>query len=139
MLIINSIFIVVLCFIIIASDITKMEIPSQMQLCFLILNLSYIFNKNYDLMKCFVSGISYFGVIFAVSYLIKKIKKKESIGGADIKLIGIAGLTLGFKNINYFFLIASFVAIITAFFYKKEKKVPFGIGIMTSYLILLFY
>ena len=67
--------------------------------------------------------------------------KKESLGGGDIKLSFIAGLTLGPILGVFYIILASFLAFPYAMYISvkgEEGMLPFGPFLVTSMLLLYF-
>ncbi len=134
----SSLFMVV-----VVSDLTYLMIPDR----FIVIPLIIIAIVNF-LMKGFIGGllqISYGLLSFTLMYLImllgNKLFKKESMGGADIKLMFVAGLALDpLLSIVVIFL-ASVIALPVSFFLlikNKEHVIPFGPFITLGILIVFF-
>lgn len=128
---------------VIVSDLSYLLIPDR----FIVIPSIIIIIVNF-LNKGLVDGLIQIGYgvfAFILMYLImllgNKLFKKESMGGADIKLMFLVGLTLDpLLSIMVIFL-ASFIALPVAFFLlmkNKEHVIPFGPFIMASFLIIYF-
>ena len=86
-------------------------------------------------------GLLAFVFMYLIMLLGNKLFNKESMGGADIKLMFLAGLTLDpYLAIMVIFL-SSFVALPVSMFLlikNKEHVIPFGPFIVLSLLIIYF-
>lgn len=86
----------------------------------------------------FTFGLLIFTLIF------EKFAKKESMGGGDIKLIGVCALYLGFARSLFMLILACFIGIIFAMLTKyrkenEEKHFPFGPSIAVATFIMFMY
>ncbi len=132
--------IIVVCLIMIISDLETYIIPDSMQISLLILSLIFIYYNNFDILYSVISAIVYFGIIFLSGFIVEKWKKKDAIGGGDIKFITIAGLVLGVSSLPFFFLFSGIFGVIFGLLWKKIKKneyFPFGPALVVSFLSLL--
>lgn len=132
--------IIVVCLIMIISDLETYIIPDLMQISLLILSLVFIYYNNFDILYSVISAIVYFGIIFLSGFIVEKWKKKDAIGGGDIKFITIAGLVLGVSSLPFFFLFSGIFGVIFGLLWKKIKKneyFPFGPALVVSFLLLL--
>lgn len=84
-------------------------------------------------------------IMFSIMYLIKLMGdfmfKKESMGGGDIKLMFIFGLTLGIINSIISIFLASIIALPIAIIFMKLKsthEIPFGPFLSMAALMLFF-
>ena len=109
----------------------------------LIIILKLIYYGYKETIFSILSGI----VIFLVMYLIKiigdKIFKRESLGGGDIKLSFVIGLTLGFRLSLISLILSSFLALpysVASLKLQKNNEVPFGPFLVSSlFIVFLFY
>lgn len=70
-----------------------------------------------------------YGVLFLTAVIGNWLFRKESMGGGDLKLMGMLGAFIGFQKVFYVFMLAPFIALPFAFWYKavkKEEEFPFG-------------
>ena len=86
---------IVICMIMIITDLETYTIPDSTQLALLFTSLIFIFYNNFDPLYSVFSAIIYFLLIFICGLIVEYWKKKDAIGGGDIKLITICGLVLG--------------------------------------------
>ena len=105
--------------------------------------ITYIYYLNYkELFYYIISGISCFLLMWGIKLIGDKVFKKESLGGGDIKLMILIGLTLGIIDAITSLLISSSLALIMSIFMIKKSEeniVPFGpfllIGTMVMYIL----
>lgn len=82
--------------------------------------------------------------LFIPSYLFKLIRKKEGMGGGDIKLIAMCGAILGVQSIFFIIFAAALIGAIYGIVLQivsKEKNImmPFGPFISAASITYLFY
>lgn len=82
--------------------------------------------------------------LFIPSYLFKIIRKKEGMGGGDIKLMAVVGAMLGIKSIFFVIFASAFLGAvfgITLQLVSRQKNImlPFGPFIAAASIIYLFY
>lgn len=128
--------------IVIVSDLTYMIIPDEVTLtCSIIIIIVNFFNlglKNGLLQLG--SGLLTFFVMYAIMLIGNFIFKKETLGGADIKLMFISGLVLHPVIGLFVIFIGSAIALpasILIYVINKEHVIPFGPFLVAA--ILLFY
>jgi len=134
--------IIVICFTMFVTDLETYTIPDSLQISLLILVLLFIFNNNFDIFYSVLSGFFYFFIIYLTAFIVSKYKKKDALGGGDVKFITIAGLILGLYNITIFLFLAGLFGIIFGLVWKKIKKneyFPFAPALIVSFLSLIFY
>ncbi len=128
---------------VVVSDITYLLIPDRFIIIpSLIVIIVNFINKGYEYGLIQIAyGILSFTFMYLIMLLGNKLFKKESMGGADIKLMFLVGVTLDpFLTILVIFL-ASFIALPVSFFLlikNKEHVIPFGPFIIASFLIVYF-
>lgn len=83
-----------------------------------------------------------FGLMFLLKIFGDFIFKKESMGGGDIKLLGLFGLVLGWPNSLFAIIIGSVIGLpisLIVLLFKKSHIIPFGPFLaMGAMLIILF-
>ena len=128
--------------IVIVSDLTYMIIPDEVTLtCSIIIIVVNFLNlglKNGLLQLG--SGLLTFFVMYAIMLIGNFIFKKETLGGADIKLMFISGLVLHPVIGLFVIFIGSAIALpasILIYVINKEHVIPFGPFLVAA--ILLFY
>ena len=87
------------------------------------------------------SGLLIFIIVYLLMFLGNFLFKKESLGGGDIKLSFVAGLSLGPALGIFYIVLASFLAFPYAMYISvkgDEGMLPFGPFLATSMLLLYF-
>lgn len=133
---------IVICMIMIITDLETYTIPDSTQLALLFTSLIFIFYNNFDPLYSVFSAIIYFLLIFICGLIVEYWKKKDAIGGGDIKLITICGLLLGIDVLPLFFLFSGLFGLIFGLIWQKIKKneyFPFGPALIVAFLFLVFY
>lgn len=133
---------IVICMIMIITDLETYTIPDSTQVALLFTSLIFIFYNNFDPLYSVFSAIIYFLLIFICGLIVEYWKKKDAIGGGDIKLITICGLVLGISLLPLFFLFSGLFGLIFGLIWKIIKKneyFPFGPALVASFLFLIFY
>lgn len=138
LIIISSLFVII-----IVTDLNYYIIPDIILVVFgiLILIYNFVFKGIGAMVTYLLYGALMFLFMFVLMKLGNAVFKEESLGGGDIKLMGVLGMTL--KPIMSFFSlsIGAFVALpISLYIYKtkKDKIIPFGPFIVAGFLIVLF-
>ncbi len=129
--------------IIIVTDLNYLIIPDEL----IIISSIIIVIVNFINLG-FLSGLKMIGyglIIFLVMYLLMKIGnkifKKESLGGGDIKLMFVLGMTMPLMMSIFSIFIASFIALpvsIVILLKNKDNVVPFGPFLVAGSLFVLF-
>lgn len=129
--------------IIIISDFKYYIIPDELIITSLII-ISIVIFLNDGIVSLGLSILNSIGA-FSFTYLIMLIGdfvfKKESMGGGDIKLMAVIGLTIGCLNSILVFVFSAFLALpcaILVLLKNKEHIIPFGPFIALSFTILYF-
>lgn len=135
---VSSLFVIIL-----ASDLTYMIIPDEVLLFFSIyfIVLQVISGGFINALTHIGTGLFLFLVMYFFMWLGKKIFKKESLGGGDVKLMFLIGLVLVPITGIFSIFLASLIALpvsLFLYFFKKEKVIPFGPFLVLAELILLF-
>lgn len=135
-IILSSLFIVIL-----VSDTTYYIIPDEVLIIasILIILLKLVFTGFVKTGLSILSGGLMFTVMYLIMLLGNFIFKKESLGGADIKLMFISGLVLGPILSLIVIFLSSIIALPIAILLSvvnNEKIIPYGPFIMISIFIL---
>ena len=131
--------------IVIVSDITYLIIPDEITILFsiLVILIKAITFKFSDVIFSILSGILLFCIMYCIMILGNKIFKKETLGGADIKLMFFVGLILPPSLGIFTIFVSSCIALpISVFFLIRNKNsvIPYGPFIlMALFLIYCFY
>lgn len=108
----------------------------------LILILKTIFFGYKALAFSVLSGALMFLLFLLIKLFGDKAFKKESLGGGDIKLSILIGVTLGIKLGLVSFVLSAFIALpyaVIASFKNKEGIVPYGPFLITSLVIVFIF
>lgn len=105
-------------------DLKYQIIYDRFQMILLLLALVYIFfDKDYSILSHIIGGCGGFLVLFFISWIYKKLRGKEGIGGGDVKFTAVTGFLLGWERLLLGLLAASvFAAVIMLFITKGEVK-----------------
>lgn len=105
-------------------------------------------DSNFDVIEAFkglgynlLDGIIAFVIMYSIKLFGDFVFKKESMGGGDIKLMFIFGLTLGILNSIVSIFLASIIALpisIVILKLKSTHEIPFGPFLSIAALILFF-
>lgn len=97
------------------------------------------FEKDFMFYKI-ISGLILFALIFLIKIIGDKSFKRESLGGGDIKLLGLIGLALGFYPSLISLIISCSMTLVYYFLSKQEEKeIPFGPFLLLGALIVLYF
>jgi len=128
--------------IVIVSDLTYMIIPDEVTLISAVIIIIVNF-LNLGLKDGFIQlgyGVLTFTVMYLIMLLGNFLFKKESLGGADVKLMLLSGLVLHPILGIFVIFIASCIALpasLVVYFVNKEHMIPFGPFIVAA--ILFFF
>lgn len=101
----------------------------------------YTFEGLNDTFYKLLSGIGMFLIMSAIKLIGDKVFKKESMGGGDLKLMGVIGLAVGFTHSFFVLFIASVLGLIFAIITTKKKNngiIPFGPFLLFGALVVLY-
>jgi prepilin signal peptidase PulO-like enzyme (type II secretory pathway) len=133
--------IIVTCLIMLVADFETYILPDSLQISLLILSLAFIYNNNYDIFYHTCSALLYFLVMYLTALVVSRLKKKDALGGGDLKFITIVGLILGINEITIFLFLSGLIGVIFGLIWKKVKKndyFPFAPALISSFLLLMF-
>ena len=127
--------------IVIVSDLNYLIIPDEVTIFFSIVTIIYnfVFLGLKNGIFSILSGVLLFCLMYSVMLLGNKIFKKETLGGADIKLMFVVGLILspplGIFNI---FLASCFALPVSLIFILKDKNhvIPFGPFLLIALFVI---
>lgn len=128
--------------IIIISDYQTMIIPDEVLLIgtIAILIITFISGGFIALKDSIISGLIAFFIMYSIKIFGDIAFKKESMGGGDIKLMFVFGITIGWEMAVVSILLASFIALpisLLIYYKKKESIIPFGPFLTISALFIL--
>lgn len=130
--------------IVIVSDINYLIIPDEVTIFFSILTIILKF-CFYGVNKTFfsiLSGILMFCLMYCIMMLGNKIFKKESMGGADIKLMFFIGLILSPSLSIFNIFVSSVIALpvsLISLYKNKDNVIPFGPFLLMGTLLIYFF
>lgn len=127
--------------IVIVSDVNYLIIPDEVTFisALIIIVSKFLIGGLVVGLKSIGSGLLLFGVMYLIMLLGNFMFKKESLGGADIKLMFVAGVALGPILGLLVIFIASVIALpvsLIIYVVDKENVIPFGPFIVAAMLIL---
>ena len=127
--------------IIIISDYQTMIIPDEVLVVFTILLLivEYLIGGFPKLGISILSGLGSFLIMLLLKLFGDFLFKKESMGGGDIKLLGVYGIVLGFPMAIVSIFLAAIIGLPISLIILKKKKtheIPFGPFLAISAIII---
>ncbi len=92
-------------------------------------------------LQSLIGGIGIFAFLFLMAYACEVIKKRNCIGGGDLKYLAAIGVFFGIFPVFFILFIASILAILFVIVVKHnlKKSFPFGPFIALASLIYLFW
>lgn len=108
----------------------------------LILSLKWYYFGTKTMLLSLASGLIIFFLMFGVLKLGNLIFKKESLGGGDVKLAFVIGITLGFKLSLVALIFSSFLALpyaIAVVYFGNKKELPFGPFLVAALTIVFLF
>ena len=142
-----SLVIISMLVVIVSSDIEYMIIPDEVLVisAIILLILNTIKGGILQLGFSIISGIVAFIIMYTLKIFGDTLFKKESLGGGDIKLMGVLGIIFNYQAIVADIFLASFIALPYALYItirKKDGLIPFGpflsIGAIIIFLLKLY-
>lgn len=97
------------------------------------------------LLESLIGALVGAGTLFLLAWLYLKIRKKEGMGGGDIKLAAMIGAFFGWHAIFFVFLLASLVGLllgVVLILVKRQDtqmQLPFGTCLAMTAILYLFY
>lgn len=124
-------------------DFDVFEVPDTLHILAIVNFLAFLFahdNPLSRLLQGLIAGVIYGGAILIISLIMDKVYKKESIGGADIKLLFVLGLYYGWKTMLLLLILSCLIGFILAFVFKAgfQRAFPFIPALVISALICSF-
>lgn len=128
---------------VIVSDINYMIIPDSFIVipAVIVIVLKFLSLGIIDGLLAIAYGVIAFLILFLVMLLGNKVFKKESLGGADIKLFFVVGLLFSPVITLLVLVLACFIALpvsLILYFRNKEHLIPFGPFIVIATLLVYF-
>ncbi len=138
-----ALFIVSLLIIVLVSDFTYFIIPDEVLLFFSIaFIIIQVFRVGfYNTLLHICNGIFLFFLMYLILLVGNKLFKRESMGGADVKIMFLFGLVLDpLLGVLTIFL-GSFIALpisIVLYYVSRDKIIPFGPFLTLAFLFMYF-
>ena len=137
-----SILFISMLLIIIISDYQTMIIPDSVLLFFgiAILIVKYFIVGYPSILYCLLDGVIAFILMFLIKKLGDFLFKKESMGGGDIKLLGIFGIMFGYIMAMFSVFLASVIGLPISLILIRKKdshEIPFGPFLAVAAMIIL--
>ncbi len=122
------------------TDIEKREIPDGTLIISVVAwaaTAYFVYGSPKEIIVRIATGFGCGAAFLAISLLMDRLLKKESLGGGDIKLFAVVGLYLGVISTLFCIMIACITGLI-AVVIRKEKAVSFGpfIAVGTYFMLL---
>lgn len=137
--------------IVIISDYQTMIIPDELLIFTGIVLIIEVYFKGYNLLlSSLINGLIMFTIMFLMKLIADKIFGRESMGGGDIKLMFIYGLTFnalfginqGWPTSCMSICLASFIGLPISLIYLKKTnnhEIPFGPFLSVAAIILVIF
>lgn len=119
-------------------DLKTYEIPDGFILFGIVWWLIFSLILGSNIVYGLISGLIISGTVYAISLVMDKVLKKESMGGGDIKLLFLVGLNIGLLA-SVFNLILSCIFGLLLILVLKKEKIPFGPAISLATFISMLY
>ena len=127
-------------------DLDQMILPDSFTLSGIVLGLvGAFFNPERQLLMSFLGAFIGGFSLWFVAYIYMLIRKREGMGGGDLKLLAWIGAVLGLKSLYYVISIACVLGIcVGGLFILRSKKdmsvpIPFGPYLALGALCYIFY
>jgi leader peptidase (prepilin peptidase)/N-methyltransferase len=104
--------------------------------------LKYFYLGADEVVTSLISGVAVFALMMFIKFCGDRVFKKESLGGGDIKLMGLIGITIGFIPSLICLFISSIFGLIFSLFAKSDDKthiIPFGPFLLFSALLCFYF
>lgn len=130
--------------IVIISDVGYYIIPDEVTAFFCIVTVVVkiiCFGLNNTIFSI-LSGILLFCIMYCIMLLGNKVFKKETLGGADIKLMAFVGLVLSPALGIFNIFVASVLALPISLYFlirNKDGMIPFGPFLLTALFLIYFF
>ena len=126
------------------TDLISGIIPDVLSIPLIILGLLFSLFSSSDLPILSSLIGAGFGFIFflSISYLFYLVKKREGLGGGDVKFIAAIGSFIGFTGVLFTVLVSSFTAIIFMLLilkYDPKKEFSFGPFLVFGFSVYIIF
>lgn len=126
------------------TDLKYGVIPNKIIFTATLITLTWLLTNNLFILNHLITAVLSSLFLVSIAFVYYLIRKKESLGGGDIKMAFLMGLLLGFPNI----ITAFYIAFLTGAAYslililwgklKLKDAIPFGPFLASATLITLF-
>ena len=125
------------------SDIVTFEVPDTLHILAVLNFLAFLVTHPDPLHRLLwgvVAGLVYGAALLLLSLAADKAFGKDSLGGADIKLLAVLGLYFGLKSTLFLLIISCIVGLVLAAVFKAgwQREFPFIPAIVMSAYICIF-
>ena len=104
--------------------------------------VKYLNYGMHSLLISIISGLGLFLTMFIIKLIGDKLFKRESLGGGDIKLCFVIGLSIGYRLGLIALIFASFLALPYALaqnYLNKKNELPYGPFLIVATTIIYFF
>jgi leader peptidase (prepilin peptidase)/N-methyltransferase len=106
-------------------DAKTQYLPDALMLLALLLSLAQGASEAFlPWREALVGGAAGFGLLWTVNAVFKLVRKKDGMGGGDVRLAGILGLWLGWKALPTLLFLSSFLALAAVAFLALATRSP---------------
>lgn len=122
-------------------DLDSMIIPDRFLVALLVIyafKVLFSTDKTTVLKRGIIGLLVIGGGMLLLILLMDRIMKKETMGGGDIKLLGIIGLYLGAMNGLLCLILACVIGLVMAGVHK-QKQIPFGPSLMIGFVFCMLF
>ncbi len=108
----------------------------------IIMIVKYLNYGMHSLLISIISGLGLFLTMFIIKLIGDKLFKRESLGGGDIKLCFVIGLSIGYRLGLIALIFASFLALPYALaqnYLNKKNELPYGPFLIVATTIIYFF
>lgn len=129
-------------------DWKHMILPDDINISLAILGVIYVLLNSWQagwtaefIVNAVSAAVMLFGLMFIVSFILTKVKKRQALGRGDLKFLAAAGLFLGVPALPYYLALSGLLGLLTALLKGKGKSggaFPFGPALIISLYIHVF-
>lgn len=132
-------------------DLKHMIIPDSISIPGIVVGLIVhtLFKIDGDYLSSFIDSVAGIlvggGLLFLVAFAYEKLKKKEGLGGGDIKLIAMLGAFFGWKSVVLILLLSSLlgsiIGLVLILIFRKDSEyaIPYGPFLVLAGILNLFW
>ena len=126
-------------------DLKHKILPNRLNLILGVLFILFALMNNYPYQKFILGGLIGFFLPYGFSYIFFLLRKKEGLGGGDIKLWCVLGIMLGPMEIIYNIFYSCFIgsviglALILSKRITPQTYIPFGPFIIITFILQVYF